>query len=1226
MKGIKRLCLIMVALFSALIGLSACALFGKSGGKIKLEADMIRGVEEADRYVYSGKPITFPESSFTIVADGRVVSTDYFDFAYEDNVNVGIATIIVTAKENNPSVKGSAKIHFHIVSDPIASFEGTSLSELNALLVDPNVQSVCVWNAIEVKENERLLVPADKTLYLDKGYPLTVYGELINHGVVIAAPAHLSTGEERETYILNKGSIVSDGVFTVKKGAVLNHFGNIESENPIEIEGVCFLLDDVSDCVSSSGEGVLYVRAPLQAEDVSVSEEGRTCLKGGKSYAPSVSLKGVHKQTFSTVYENNEGAGEALVTIKADERNPLYYGEITVPFTIYKGSADAKDFEELISLSESGNFASYSMRTLAVPSGRDFLLKEDETLSIDGSLSVGSHFANRGRIACRAFTIEKTGLFSNEGSLSIGDGKAEIEGELQCGKTAELVARSLFSLSESGLLRAEGTLAFSFPAYLYGSVFVQEGADVSFEGEARVGASFVNEGKTSFLQSVIFREGADVRNLKSGDILFSDYALFYEINLTNEGRIGNEGDMICRSLGKFSNKTGVFNNEKGWIWTFDPLENVTENVTIRKYLTDESVSFLPEYSEVLYDKSQKKPSFTIDGDIIDPMEYSTSFKYLDREDTKNDFSKVGTIEMTVRIRTDRSRYAGSISFTYRVLHAEKDVSDSYALLSALSDEGWGLVRLQNDLTLPSGKSADVQKTTRLDLNGYQLRIDGKLYNYGEMLSERTLPDPFIPSEGDASLLVDSSGSLVNAGSIESNGLILVRGKGVFRANATIRDMTGNVRNEGLIYTSSPIVFSGSGKAFVRENIHSIASIFSLSEESYTGYELTPTVECTYEGESVDLSRFDFSFSECVDPGRGVVSVSVTDDFDENFYGSATLFFTINRGRIVVSNADALTEAAKNDKWSEIALGSAFQVDEAVAFSSDQTFDLGLFDLTFGKNGKIILGKDCRIVLSAGDKARLLKYVYAADEITLTADINELVQFNFASYDLPSFAGERYLSTLIHMNGCSFLYGVEVYNALIENFEFTFENSSEVESAFGSENSGAYGFEYQVCSEETFVTMRNVTVYGARQKGGYGTAQSVRLTAENCVFKASVNGNGAAAYKNDAIRMSVEGEFTNCTFSGNAAFYARTGEFLFRNCRFDSTGYYVANSNPYVSAVTLNYGGKWGFDVRFIDSILRSFDGNGIEVVNKNNAVSVSIDEATAAQIFCPEEKAKVSGL
>ena len=125
--------LVVLALCAVLAGLTACAQAEHDGSASEAQdaapaqqPDEVRSIEDAqvaavDAQTYTGEPIT-PEPEVTCSGDSLERDVDY-TLSYEDNVDVGTATITITGMG---AYSGSASVTFDIVapSEDVPSVRG----------------------------------------------------------------------------------------------------------------------------------------------------------------------------------------------------------------------------------------------------------------------------------------------------------------------------------------------------------------------------------------------------------------------------------------------------------------------------------------------------------------------------------------------------------------------------------------------------------------------------------------------------------------------------------------------------------------------------------------------------------------------------------------------------------------------------------------------------------------------------------------------------------------------------------------------------------------------------------------------------------------------------------------------------------------------------------------------------------------------------------------------
>lgn len=1212
----KKFFCLMGILLLVLSVFSACGL--SSSGKAQLTEDMIFSSFVGETYVYSGEPITFDNSALDVRVDGRVVSSDLFEMEFSNNLEAGTANVKITAKPENAEVKGSVTVHFYIAENDGVHCEKDD--DLVALLAGRSVAAVEVWSDYTIPEGTVVTVPSGKVLSLKYGYHLRNYGTIENYGKIELEGAHMYRGGRKESELTNYGSLLNHGEIEIKDYVTINDLGTFSSDSEITNRGKIYLCDADKSFLSDEDEGARFIRKRLQSEDISVAE--CVCYKNKSIYEPKLSLKGASGVAFTAEYSNNTGAGVAEVRVEVGERENFYYGSAITSFPIEKGSAEFSGTEEFLSLSESGNFAEYTSSSLSVKEGESFTLSEGERLILSSTLRVGGTLRNGGEISCRGLNLSSSGAFVNDGALAVRGNSFEVSGDFTLGAEGSLEYAGYIRVEENGTFRNAASLDWTPTFTIVGKLLNEGTLSAKF---AYVTGIIENLGSLTFPEGVSMTgDKCALANASGGRLLIKGDS-YLASAVTNHGTITNEGRIAFADGATYAG-AGGFDNSEGGVWAFVTIPNVRENLIVKKYLTDESVDFEVEYSEIHYDKSVKIPTFTIDGECLPEEECGSYCIYTDREAQPKAISLAGNVRLNVYIRTNYSRYAGTITHDYEILRSAISVKTREEFSAASADEGYDRIVLDADVELGRTSSDSILKTCTLDLNGHRLRINKSFYLYGNLMGGAPLESPYVPSEEGVGIFLGEGGYFANYGSITNEGILYVEGDAYFNGNAVRENplyTKGSIQNNGVIYTNSryALTASGEGRLYARKKMKDLRDNITVPTAVYDGAEQEPLPGMVYLGESVDISRFALEYAMNVEAGSGAqVRLTVKDAFDENFYDMILVTFTIRRGKATVSSSEELISAANNANYDNILLSGNITLTESVILSDGQTLDLDLYELSFASKAQLTYGANCRLLLKADEETRLIKYIYGADEITLTEDIGVIgtpTALRFTGYSLPCVTGANYLSTIVHMNGYSFLGGLTIVNSNIENFAFTFENSSENESKIGSDV-GGYALRYGTCYEETYVTLKNLTVYGVYHYGGSGTAQVVDLSAENCTFLAARNTKDAYAFK-IWTSMTASGTYTDCVFDGANAFYVNVGyeydhdsgttlpAYFFNNCTLRAYGT-CDNNDFYGNALTMDRN-RSNLYVKINASSLYSQNGNCIRITNQTG-VYCSVDEQT----------------
>ena len=254
------------------VALSACGLFGgKKLGKTELTEEMVRGFNpNGNAYVYTGEPIDGLLRDVKVYANGDFVDMKYFDVEISDNVLPGTASVKITAKKDNPTLKGSVTLHFDIVAD--SSKQCNADDDLNALLADPGYSAVGVWCYYTINEGETLIIPEGQTLSLRHGYVFNNCGTIINNGTIVMEGAYMYRAPRRNTEFNNYGTLENHGTIDIKDFVLFNDLGTFTSDNDITNCGTVYLLDQDKTFLTNGTGGVSYVRTPATADVFAVDE------------------------------------------------------------------------------------------------------------------------------------------------------------------------------------------------------------------------------------------------------------------------------------------------------------------------------------------------------------------------------------------------------------------------------------------------------------------------------------------------------------------------------------------------------------------------------------------------------------------------------------------------------------------------------------------------------------------------------------------------------------------------------------------------------------------------------------------------------------------------------------------------------------------------------------------------------------------------------------------
>lgn len=237
--------------------------------------------------------------------------------------------------------------------------------------------------------------------------------------------------------------------------------------------------------------------------------------------------------------------------------------------------------------------------------------------------------------------------------------------------------------------------------------------------------------------------------------------------------------------------------------------------------------------------------------------------YRDGKSTK-DLTSVGTIEARYSVvKNSRNAYRGSASLSFKIVSGTASVSNRTALSSALSDPGYYLVTMTDDITdigtvqVPEGKT--------LDTGGNKLEcID--LINYGTVLN---------PYDGDLS---DPSavGALIKADKVTNCGKIVNEGivaLSPLQAASWQQQSGSEFVNDGVVFINENTEVALTGDVRVRIFIDNVDIALEYSSTDYDGSEKCPTVTATKGDVSISADDMTVIYADNVSAGQATVTVS-----------------------------------------------------------------------------------------------------------------------------------------------------------------------------------------------------------------------------------------------------------------------------------------------------------------------------------------------------------------
>lgn len=516
--------------------------------------------------------------------------------------------------------------------------------------------------------------------------------------------------------------------------------------------------------------------------------------------------------------------------------------------------------------------------------------------------------------------------------------------------------------------------------------------------------------------------------------------------------------------------------------------------------------------------------------------------YRDGKSTK-DLTSVGTIEARYSVaKNSRNAYRGSASLSFEIVSGTASVSNRTALSSALSDPGYYLVTMTDDITdigtvqVPEGKT--------LDTGGNKLEcID--LINYGTVLNpyDGGLSDP---SAVGALIKADK---VTNCGKIDNRGIIALSPL----QDASWQQQSGSeFVNYGVVFINENTEAALPGDVRVRIFIDSVDIELEYSSTDYHGGEKCPTVTATKGDASISADDMTVIYDDNVSAGQATVTVSGKGGLFAALVGSKTLTFGIERGATTVRDTVSLLAALDDENWQTITLGTDIEVGSAaIELHENTTVACDEYMLVAAYDNIPSVPQTSAITATATSVDRLSALLRSAAYVTLgdnmTGDI-----INVNGTKTP-------LAVTLDLDGKSL--GAALYlDGDGNTIDLTVTNSSETQSYLAGSASATAAV---VISGDSNRDVTHLTLESININGIVVDAQnaSVDLTVTGCIITKGADGRAVDLSRpQSSVQSPFAATFTDCTISGNEGVYVNAPSATFTRCTITADGEYSAPSS------------------------------------------------------------------
>ena len=1211
MKKIIKLCIAIIILIS----LCSCSVFDKKEDKASKEELTLEALKNpVDFYKYTGNPISIEKDVYFINKDGRRANGILFDYVYENNINPGTATAKITAKSDNEYFKGSVTYTFLIVPSD-ENVDVSSFIELKDALTNPKKRFV---NVIE-----DITIPNDEAITIEKQINLSIIASkgttLKNYGTInILEDGFLNVGgNEYTSKFYNYGTINSKGnIISLYNGKIFNT-GVINNTGNIKIYSSLISNNEVSGVKLVDEKSVYRVRKDINKEIINFNNEIR--------YNEEIELNknivyvgDIYISSNQIEYFNYDKVGLVTGVINMDEDDPYFYGSTTFNYNLVKGTITVSTIEELIEKKNTHNFNTYilSPQSKNITINEPFIIDSDEEVIINSSLLINSSFINNLKLKMNDNNINilnsntltnngnisfnKGGIDSNNGSLINGsklNNDAKIEGRI-----------NINNLTNYGVIECNDYIYFnnlinygnikshsSFYINKDGSFLNEKDAVILIEGESAFrGNSFNNKGIIDNNNKMTILDSNDTL-LNTGNILNRNGIIY-----AFEPIDGVVDNFILR---KYLNETNTSIEYKNIIYDelahspkiyVDGVEVIAGMglaTSVRKKGATTSLSKSPtdvgtysRYIKAIGDYNKYA------GDLL--LDYNIDYASIHVNSDSELKTKVNNKNYNLIILDKDIRYEGENEL---IISKNQTIDLNYhklILLSKLTNNGKIIIRKVTDLDTFNKEDeislliGDNNKSNTPILNNYGIIENSGLIVVNVSINKK------------AKLLSFDSSNIINNGVIytQDNELIL------------------DDLSTGLIYMRKQV-----GKE--ESNI-----TLEYNETSYTGLEKTPIIKVYNDSLELDISDYNILYSNNINAGIAQVEIIVKSFFNEIYYGSAIKEFIINKSVKLLTNLDEELDGNNYYKFKlinditsvntvivpegtildldiyriksisrkikfeegatlEVAISNVEDYNKFIGVANKITLvsDIGSYDddITLSiKSGNYLYSED-DIASYQIDKSMYANYIYIEDEkFNLYIDSTKYYAgkpvrtiahrwFVINSNPIKEYEGLKLFNTVVDLNGYNILSNIKYmldkdgFNLSDKfNLNFTFDNSSNIESKIGYEDNNSSSFEINGTQDYNSLTkfnFNNVTVCSLRLYINYLNGDVI-INGVNSSFISNtkpaliIDGNiEGKTHVNSHFTTSFENSKFKST--SDTAVVIRSGTNNFDGCVISSTGSY-----------------------------------------------------------------------
>lgn len=660
-------------------------------------------------------------------------------------------------------------------------------------------------------------------------------------------------------------------------------------------------------------------------------------------------------------------------------------------------------------------------------------------------------------------------------------------------------------------------------------------------GQQRYAADItVPQGKTLTIASSLdcTRKLTNLGTLQVEGTLMTD-----DFDADQNAHIINTGTIFCNC--DFVFDPTRTDNAKGTIYSYCAQSPDLPGAIEKHDIAAPSTGFVFERATLAYNGAAHDIFPVTAFGAIGIRDISVSY-YRDGKSTK-DLTSVGTIEARYSVaKNSRNAYRDSASLSFEIVPGTASVSNRTALRSALSDPGYDLVTMTDDITdigtvqVPEGKT--------LNTGGNKLEcID--LINYGTVLNPY---DGYLSDPSAVGALIKAD-TVTNGGKIDNRGIIALSPL----QDASWQQQSGSeFVNVGVVFVNENTEAELPG-AVRRIFIDSVNIELKYASTKYDGGEKCPTVTATKGDVSIPADDMTVIYADNVSAGQATVTVSGKGGLFAALVGSKTLTFEIERGATIVSDKASLLAALDDENWQIITLGADIDVGSAaIELHENTTVACDEYMLVTDVDNIPSVPQTSAITATATSVDRLSALLRSATYVTLgdnmTGDI-----INVKGTKTP-------LAVTLDLDGKSL--GAALYlDGDGNTIDLTVTNSSETQSylAGNATATAAVVISGDSNRDVTHLTLESININGIVINGIVVDAPnaSVDLTVTDCIITKGANGRAVDLSRpQSSVQSPFAAKFTGCTISGEEGVYVNAPSATFTRCTITADGEYRAPSS------------------------------------------------------------------